>query len=142
MTSLLSFCLITQMSIPRHYSLVKVFKKSLCMSFKSPLILKFPIHLILFFSIYLFKNLDHLTCRVSHSLDFPDCIFMVQYNTYLPGFSTAKLLFSLFIFIFWPRCTACGILVPWSEIEPRPWQWKHQVLATGWPGKSLFSLFK
>ena len=29
---------------------------------------------------------------------------------------------------FWPPCAACGILVPQPGIEPRPWQWKHQVL--------------
>ena len=25
-----------------------------------------------------------------------------------------------FIFIFWPHCKACGILVPWPGIEPTP----------------------
>ena len=42
--------------------------------------------------------------------------------------------FSLFL---WPYCMACRVLVPWPGIEPRPWQWKHQVLTTGLPGNSL-----
>ena len=32
----------------------------------------------------------------------------------------------------------CGILVPWSGMEPMPEQWKYRVLTTGSPGKSLF----
>ena len=27
-----------------------------------------------------------------------------------------------FIFIFWPHCAACGILVPDEGLNPRPWQ--------------------
>ena len=32
-------------------------------------------------------------------------------------------------------------LVPWPGIEPGPLHWKHGVLATGPPGKSLFVVF-
>ena len=42
----------------------------------------------------------------------------------------------LFVCLFWPSLEACGIPVPWPEIEPRPWQWKRQVLTTGLPGNS------
>ena len=38
--------------------------------------------------------------------------------------------------IFWPRCTACRILVPWSRIEPVPLQ-QSGVLTNGLSGKSL-----
>ena len=37
----------------------------------------------------------------------------------------------------WPRYAACGILVPRPGMEPVPLQWKHGVLTTGPPGKSL-----
>ena len=40
-------------------------------------------------------------------------------------------------FIFWPHHTACGILVPQTGIEPRPWQWKQKALTMGPPGNSL-----
>ena len=36
-----------------------------------------------------------------------------------------------FFFFFWPCYMVCRILVPWPGIEPRPWQWKRQVLTTG-----------
>ena len=42
--------------------------------------------------------------------------------------------------LFWPRCVACAILVPWAGTEPGPWQWKHGLLTTGRPGNSLSSL--
>ena len=35
----------------------------------------------------------------------------------------------------------CGILVPRPGIEPRPRQWKHQVLTTGQPGNSWTQIF-
>ena len=31
-----------------------------------------------------------------------------------------SLIWSRSFFFFWPRCTACGILIPWPGIEPRP----------------------
>ena len=43
----------------------------------------------------------------------------------------------IFFFFFWHWLMACGILVPWPGIEPRPWQWKCQVLTTGLPRNSL-----
>ena len=43
---------------------------------------------------------------------------------------------SFFLSLFWPHRTACGISVPRPGVEPRPRQWKHQVLTTGPPGKS------
>ena len=42
----------------------------------------------------------------------------------------------LFIIIFWPHCAAWGILVPWQESNPGPWQWECQVPTTGLPGNS------
>ena len=39
-------------------------------------------------------------------------------------------------FFFWPRRAACRILVLQPGIEPRPLQWKCQVLTTGPPGNS------
>ena len=42
-----------------------------------------------------------------------------------------KILKSFVLLLFWPCLTTSGILVPHTEIEPRPWQWKHTVLTTG-----------
>ena len=42
------------------------------------------------------------------------------------------------VVLFWLRCVACGILVPWPGIEPLPRQWNRQVLTTGPPGNSPF----
>ena len=39
-------------------------------------------------------------------------------------------------FFFWLRHMACRILVPCPGTEPRPQQWKCQVLTTGPPGNS------
>ena len=45
-------------------------------------------------------------------------------------------------FFFWLYCTAsCKILVPWLGWNPCPLQWKHRILTTGLPGKSLVSVF-
>ena len=58
-----------------------------------------------------------------------------------------KLSFSLLMrflswFFFGPRHVACGILVPQLGIEPHPLSWKHTILITGPPGKSLDEIFK
>ena len=45
--------------------------------------------------------------------------------------------FFFFKLIFWPRHTACGILIPDQGSNPRPLHWKHRVLTTGPPGSSL-----
>ena len=48
--------------------------------------------------------------------------------------------FYLFIFIFLPHNTACGILVSWLGIKPVPkcpLHWKYGILTSGPPGKSL-----
>ena len=43
----------------------------------------------------------------------------------------------IFIFYFWPRHTACEILIPWPGIEPVPPAVEaHRALTTGLPGKS------
>ena len=49
----------------------------------------------------------------------------------------------LFIFFFYiiqknwgPHHVACRISVSWPEVEPRPRQWKHQILTTRSPGNS------
>ena len=42
-----------------------------------------------------------------------------------------------FILMFWPRHLACEILDPWPRMEPWSMHWKHGVLTTGSPEKSL-----
>ena len=44
-------------------------------------------------------------------------------------------LFKIFIH-FWLLCSAFGISVPWSGIEPGPQQWKPGILTTRAPGNS------
>ena len=44
-------------------------------------------------------------------------------------------------FFFWLYHAACRILVPQPGIEPKPQQWKCQVLTTGLPGNSLLFYF-
>ena len=39
-------------------------------------------------------------------------------------------------FIFWPLCTACGVLVPQPEVEPMPPALNREVLTTGRPEES------
>ena len=39
-----------------------------------------------------------------------------------------------FTFLFWLCYVACRILVPWTRIEPGPWQWKY--LTAEPPGNS------
>ena len=45
--------------------------------------------------------------------------------------------FIYLIVYFWPRCAACGVLVPQPGIEPGPQQGKRRVLTTEPRGKSL-----
>ena len=54
----------------------------------------------------------------------------------------------MFVFLFlcfWPHCTACGILIIWSEIEHMPPALEGKVLTTGLletsPGPSVFNPF-
>ena len=42
-----------------------------------------------------------------------------------------------FVLVFWPHHASFRILVPWPGIEPSSPQWKHGVLTSGRPGKSL-----
>ena len=49
--------------------------------------------------------------------------------------SSFILLINLFL-IWGMHCEACGILVPWPGMNPRPLQWKHGVFTTGPPGNS------
>ena len=44
-------------------------------------------------------------------------------------------------FFWWLHSTASGILVPQPGIEPRPWQWKCQILTTGPLGNSPMYIF-
>ena len=46
------------------------------------------------------------------------------------------------VFFLWPCETACRILFPSPRIEPRPWQQKCGVLATGPPGNSQNACIK
>ena len=43
--------------------------------------------------------------------------------------------------VFWPCQAACSILVPQPGIEPRPQQWKPQILTSRPPGNSLLQIF-
>ena len=54
-------------------------------------------------------------------------------NVYLYSLSTLKNIY-LFIFFFWPCCTACGILVPWLGIESMPPAVECGFLTSGPPG--------
>ena len=53
-------------------------------------------------------------------------------------FGNLKSLFFTLIFKFWPGHVAYKISVLWLGIEPRPWQWKHQILTTRPPGDTSF----
>ena len=51
-----------------------------------------------------------------------------------------NLSFYFFFYLFtWPCRASCGILVPRPGIEPHLLQWKHGMLTTGVPGKSLLT---
>ena len=50
--------------------------------------------------------------------------------------------FQIPIFLFWPCCAACGILVSQPGIKSRPWQWKHWGLISGHLGNSPNSYFQ
>lgn len=51
-----------------------------------------------------------------------------------------NLSFYFFFYLFtWPCRASCRILVPWPGIEPHLLQWKHGMLTTGVPGKSLLT---
>ena len=41
---------------------------------------------------------------------------------------------------FWPCHVACGSWFSDQGLNQGPWQWKHKVLTTGLPGKSLSPL--
>lgn len=56
---------------------------------------------------------------------------------FLKTSSHMNFFFFFFLFNFWPRYTACGILVSWLGLEPGPPAVKWGVLITGPPGKSL-----
>ena len=56
------------------------------------------------------------------------------------NFSGAYIYLPIYVYIFWPHCMACGILVSWPGIEPVPCQWKRQVLTTALPGNSLMCI--
>lgn len=49
--------------------------------------------------------------------------------------------FFFFLSFFGPCHVACGMLVPWTGIKPRPSKWSHRILTIGWPGNSLFFFF-
>ena len=48
----------------------------------------------------------------------------------------------LLLLFIWPCHVACGIIVPQQGLNPYPLQWKHRVLTTGQPGKSLNLYFQ
>ena len=51
-------------------------------------------------------------------------IKLFLYKQLLINYSDSKTFFSTKLFIFWPCCIACGILVPQPWIEPAPPAWK------------------
>ena len=50
-------------------------------------------------------------------------------------------MYSCLCFFFFFGHPACGILVPWSGVAHVTLQWKHGILTTGQPGKSLVFTF-
>ena len=63
--------------------------------------------------------------EINIRLDFRYSCFLylsIQYSTkYNNAGCIFLILFLIFyLFSFWPRCVACGILVPWQGIEPGP----------------------
>ena len=44
--------------------------------------------------------------------------------------------YTVLLLVFLACHTACLILVPWSGIKPRSWEWNCQVSTTGLPGTS------
>ena len=75
------------------------------------------------------KNLHSTTEKLGSCLF--SCFFFF-FNIYL---------FYLFICLFLALAAACGIKFPDQGLNPGPLHWEHRVLATGPPGKSLFSCF-
>ena len=61
-------------------------------------------------------------------------MILVFIDTDLHGVNTSSIIAIFFIFGF---TMACGILVPWPEIEPRPLAVEHGVLTTGPPGNFM-----
>ena len=55
---------------------------------------------------------------------------------FVPWLCTMEVCVAIFFF-FWLYCLAFGILGPWPGTEPAPLQWKHGIITTGSPEKSL-----
>ena len=51
------------------------------------------------------------------------------------GFSSS-VFFSFIFFFLWLCCTACGFLIPKSEVGPGPPEWEHQGQDSGLPENS------
>ena len=78
-------------------------------------------------------------CR-PYNLDINLALLELIYSSYVFPDYTFPFHYVDCFFFFWLRRTACRILVPrWN---PRPLQWKHGVLTTGPPGKSLYGFLK
>ena len=76
--------------------------------------------------------------------DFSLCLevpFPIKTYTYIFSsfydFTFTIVIFWVFFGFFWPYCMACRISVPQPGINPCLLKWKHRVLTTGLPGKSL-----
>ena len=48
--------------------------------------------------------------------------------------------FFFLLLFFWSHCTACGMSVPQSGTEPRPWEWKRRILSTRPPENSQIQI--
>ena len=57
------------------------------------------------------------------------CVWRISFSNVSKIYPSYSMCQNLILFIFfWPCSTACGILVPGPGIEPRPRQWKCQVV--------------
>ena len=67
------------------------------------------------------------------------CLKLISYPCFLLISVSVVYFFppSIYFFFFWLCCEACGILVPWRGIEPRPQEWKCPVLTAGLSGNAL-----
>ena len=100
----------------------------------SPSVIYFPF----FFLTYVFSILlSFLSIYPSiHSSSHLSIYLLSIYFTFFPSCLSSL----LHIDLFFCRHATCEMLVPWPGTDPRPWQWKCQVLTTRLPANSLFFL--
>ena len=80
--------------------------------------------------------------RVGHNWATEQQKFLIYIGGITYVIPTGLFSFQYHLYLFsWSNCGTCGILVP-QRMNPHPLQWKHGVLTTGPPGKSLSTIFK